>query len=126
MRAYYPLARNVTLFDDGKPMMNLNRENFLIIEHDGSLNALYRDSEDETRLYLTVMPDETRFFMIANRTPAGVPMEALMVLKDMLTPGQSSMMMGMQIDENSVVGAMLVTMPGSYWDKGKLPDWQRN
>lgn len=127
MKPERPPAANYTfLADDGGSVLTLNRENFVIIESDGSLNTLYHDKDDTTRLYVTQHMDGERFAMVANRTTEGVPMQVVMALKDLMFPDQSLMMAGMQRGEDSVIGAIMVTLPGSYWKDGQLPTHQRN
>ena len=125
MRAASPPAANIAFFDDGKPIMNLRRENFLIVDAEGTLNTLYRDADDETRLYINTSTDGGRLLMVANRTDAGMPVEIIQLIKDTFAPDESAMAVGMQRDEQSVIGAMFVTLPGGYW-KDKLPGNWRN
>ena len=126
MKPERPLPINYTFFSDGQPAIRLNRENFLLIERDGTVNALYRDADDETRLYATWSIEGDRTFMIANRTDQGVPLDVVMALKDMVAPEECSMIMGMQRDPENVIGAIMVTLPGGYWKDGKLPRTARN
>ena len=125
MRIDRPLARNVTILDDGEPIMSLNRENFLVIDEDGTLNAMYRDKEDETRLIVTMAVSGERMFMVANRTKDGVPQFVPEVLRDMFMPARAGAMMGMQ-NGDCLMGVIALTLPGSYYKPDELKADLRN
>lgn len=124
MRIQRPLARNVTILEDGEPIMSLNRENFLLIDEDGALNAMYRDKDDETRLVVSMKGDD-RMLMVANRTKDGVPQFVPEVLRDMFMPTQSGAMVGMQ-NGDTLMGLVILTLPGSYWKPDELKSDLRN
>jgi hypothetical protein len=126
MRAASPPAANIAFFDDGKPIMNLRRENFLIVDADGTLNTLYRDADDETRLYITADSDGGRLLMVANRTEQGIPIEVVQLLKDTFAPDSAAMAVGMQRNEEYMIGMMMIVLAGGHWQNKELPGNWRN
>jgi len=113
----YPLARNVTFFEDGLPIKTLVRENFLLIEQDGTLNVMYRDSEDTTRVIVTFAMGEDageRMVMLSDRTPEGIPSYVPELIIDTFMPDRALVMAGMEVGD-TLRGAIMVTLPGNSW-----------
>jgi len=124
----YPLAKNVAFVEDGVPVKILARENFLVVDDTGTLNVMYRDQDDTTRLILTfAMGDDygERMIMMADRTPGGIPDYVPDLVKETFMPGRAMIMAGMQFGD-ILRGAIMVSLPGAHYKPDQGPQDHRN